>query len=323
MQCTAISPVDRNGNASGNLSDGIFLLDASGNIIQGNVISANRGYGIHATGEATATIGLTISGDFIGTNEDGTEEVVSGQFFGNGSDGLFFDQADGPSQAAPILVTGNLISGNRANGITLLDSQFISITGNEIGTDVDGQSQLGTQTDDFGNAADGLFINQSSDNTVGGSVSDTDTDGASLGNSNIISGNHGSGVFVSGSAGPAASNNAGSNVIAGNDIGVSKTGPGQFAVVPNAVAGVILSNADNNTVGGASASSKNVISGNSLDGILLVNDAEYDVISSNDIGTDPGGVGAVPNSADGIFLLGGSAGACRSRACSSTRRAAA
>ena len=33
-----------------------------------------------------------------------------------------------------------------------------------------------------------------------------------------------------------------------------------------------------------------------------------DVISFNDVGTDPGGVGAVPNSADGIFLLGGSAG---------------
>ena len=113
-------------------------------------------------------------------------------------------------------------------------------------------------------------------------------------------------MFVSGSAGPATSNNAEYNLIAGNDIGVSKTGPGQFAVVPNAVAGIILSNADYNMVGGASASSKNVISGNSLDGILLVNDAEYNAISFNDIGTDPNGVGAVPNSADGIFLLGGS-----------------
>ena len=99
QQATGISPVDHNGKVSGNLSDGIFLLGASGNSIQGNVISANRGYGIHATGGGATTMALTISDDFIGTNEDGTQEVASGQFFGNGSDGIFFDQANGPTQA--------------------------------------------------------------------------------------------------------------------------------------------------------------------------------------------------------------------------------
>ena len=74
------------------------------------------------------------------------------------------------------------------------------------------------------------------------------------------------------------------------------------------MAGIILSNADDNTVGGTSSTSQNVISGNSLDGILLVNDAECNAIHFNEIGTDPSGVGAVPNSADGIFLLGASAG---------------
>ena len=40
---------NNSGNESGNLSDGIFLLSSSNNTITGNVISANRGYGIHAS----------------------------------------------------------------------------------------------------------------------------------------------------------------------------------------------------------------------------------------------------------------------------------
>jgi parallel beta-helix repeat protein len=301
---TSLGSVDANGSGSGNLSDGVFVLQGSNDRFQGNVISGNRGYGIHVSGGGNS-LGLTISGDFIGTNQDGSQAVVGGvtpgslvgdgQGFGNGADGVFLDSAGG------ITVSGNVISANRANGVDLLNARGISIVNNKIGTDVNGGGQPGSARDDFGNAASGVFINESSNNTVGGALSAS---------SNIIAGNHGSGVFVSGStpATPTSPTDADSNLIAGNDIGISpkQNAPGQYTVIPNAVAGIILSNASNNTVGGSNASAENVISGNSLDGILLVNDAVGNVISYNRIGTDASGVGAVPNSSDGLFMLGSS-----------------
>jgi parallel beta-helix repeat protein len=298
----SISSVDANSINSGNLSDGVFVLQASGGSIQGasiqgDVISSNRGYGIHVSGGG-GSLGLTISGDFIGTNQDGTQAVVGGvtpgnligdgvQTFGNGADGVFLDSASG------IQLSGNVISANRANGIDLLNSSMIPIVGNKIGTDVNGDSQPGSPRSDFGNASNGIFINGSNSNVVGGALSTS---------YNVIAGNHGSGIFVSGSSSAFASSNA----ISGNYIGISRMASGQYTVIPNAVAGIILSNASNNRIGGTDTSGENVISGNSLDGILLVNNALNNAISYNLIGTDPSGVGAVPNSADGVFMLGSS-----------------
>ena len=63
-------------------------MDSSHNTIAGNVISANRGYGIHAlddsAGSSTA-IDLTIADNYIGTNQDGTlVRDGNSNSFGNG-----------------------------------------------------------------------------------------------------------------------------------------------------------------------------------------------------------------------------------------------
>src|SRR5262249_57200194 len=121
----------------------------------------------------------------------------------------------------------------------LLTSQAILIAGNKIGTNAGGSSSPGSATTDFGNASDGIFINQSDHITVGGTTS---------GAGNTISGNHASGVFISGTSG-ATSNQ---NVIEGNWIGVGGSS-GQPTAIPNAVAGIILSNADDNIIGGCTA----------------------------------------------------------------------
>ncbi len=301
---SSLSVIDSNSSGFGNLSDGVFILGASLTTIQNNVISGNRGYGIHAAqvaNQATPIANdLTITDNYIGTNQDGTEAVVGGaspselvgdgQSFGNSADGIFLDTV-GNTLAANVQISGNIVSGNHANGIDLLDSSMISIVNNKIGVASSGDSQPGLSTSDFGNASNGVFINQSSEITIGGE----------LDFANIIAGNHSSGVFISGSA----SSTANSNSITGNYIGMGTDGQGNFAVVPNAVAGIILSNADDNQIGGSDASLRNVISGNSLDGILLVNNAGDNTISNNLIGTDPSGsVAGVANSADGIFLLG-------------------
>ena len=81
--------------------------------------------------------------------------------------------------------------------------------------------------------------------------------------------------------------------------------------VPNADVGIVLSNASDNTIGGllgpSVAGSRNIISGNLLDGILLANTCEDNQIRGNLIGTDATGSVQLGNTADGVFLLGGEA----------------
>ncbi len=192
---------DSNGNNAGNLSDGIFVLDSSGNTIQGNEVSANRGYGIHETGGvgSLSAPNLKIIGNFIGTNNDGTK-VLDDQSnnFGNGADGVFLDSVSGviiggTSAVNPVL-DRNVISGNHANGIDLLSSSIVLISNNRIGTDVNGNSTFGDPTKDFGNAANGIFINQSTATSLANGIT---IGGTTIPDRNFISGNHASGIYVS------------------------------------------------------------------------------------------------------------------------------
>jgi hypothetical protein len=293
---------DANNNDTGNLSDGIFVLASPGNTIEGNEISANRGYGVHAfggTSESPLPINMVVAGNFIGTNNDGTQILDDqGNNFGNGADGVFLDSVSGATIGgttgggeSSLLGSSNVISGNHANGIDLLNSSAILITNNLIGTDVHGAGAFGNPGRDFGNASNGIFINQSNGITVGGNS------GAAR---NLISGNHASGIFLSGTTALPSMG----NLIVGNSIGLDSTGEN---AVPNAVAGIILSNADDNQIGGTGQGQANVISGNQLDGILLVNVAQNNSISGNLIGTDLLDSKAIGNSADGLFLLGSNA----------------
>ena len=320
-----LTVVDANSTDLGNVSDGIFLLDPGAEVslgdnqmvdtsvvIQGNTISNNAGAGIHAdveTGVKMSPDGLQITDNMIGTNPQGTVVEVpapgSSSLFdslGNDSDGVFLDGIpETKGMTALVTIDGNLISGNHANGIDLLYSYQVLVTDNKIGTQANGSSTFGDPQNDFGNAANGVFINQSSDITIGGTTQGSGgiaIGGANLAEGNLISGNHASGVFISGTTGN--NGNANSNVVEGNIIGLDEAGT---SAVPNAVVGIVLSNASDNIIGAAAG--PNAISGNLLDGILLANDAESNSVSDNLIGTDPTGSTAIPNSADGIFLLGG------------------
>src|SRR5262249_54518482 len=130
----------------------------------------------------------------------------------------------------------------------------------------------------FGNGASGVFLNQSSHNTIGGT---------GPGDGNVISGNFASGIAISGSTGTTpGSPAAAGNMIQGNIVGLDLT---QSFAIPNAVAGFILSDADNNTIGGdigdpASTTplgASNVIAGNRLYGVLVANGASGNVVSGN------------------------------------------
>jgi hypothetical protein len=302
-----VAAKDTNLNNAGNLSDGIFVLNSNGEVIEGNLVSNNRGYGIHAFGNVTqqingavASIDLLIAGNFIGTNNNGTSVIdTNGVGLGNGTDGVFLDSVGAVTVGGTAAGAGNVISGNHADGVDVLQAAAILIAGNEIGTNLQGFSAPGSPTLDLGNSSNGVFINQSSAVTVGG---------ITTGAGNTISGNHSSGVFLSGTVtSSSGTTNANQNVIEGNWIGVGVGSQGQTTAVPNAVVGIILSNANFNTIGGSVWGAANVVSANSLDGILLVNDAQHNVIEDNLIGTDPTASSALGNSADGLFLLGSSA----------------
>jgi parallel beta-helix repeat protein len=109
---------------------------------------------------------------------------------------------------------------------------------------------------------------------------------------NVVSGNAGAGIQITGSG-----NSVGANMVGTNAAGT--------AAVPNGGPGVSLG-ASGNVLGGGPASVRNVISGNSGDGVAATG-AFSNAIVGNYIGTDVSGANALPNAGNGVALAGGGA----------------
>src|SRR6266542_2515534 len=270
---------DVNGTtALANARIGIFICASPNNTIGGttssarNVISGNASFGIQIQ-ETTAT-GNIVDGNFIGTNASGTAAV------GNGAAGFFF--VNSPNNTICGTTTGarNIISGNLDNvlieGSTATNN---SIQGNYIGTDVNGTATLG-------GIGQGVLIRGAPNNIIGGTAA---------GAGNLISGNESNGIWV-------VVNGASGNQIQGNLIGTNATGT---VALPNAARGVDLDpGATNTLVGGTTAAARNVISGNSLDGVLIQSStATNNLVQGNFIGTDVSGTAALGNGQLGIFIF--------------------
>jgi len=146
-----------------------------------------------------------------------------------------------------------------------------------------------------GNINSGIYINQSDSNRIGGTTP---------AQRNLISGNGkcvngtctGSGVAIFGFNSPM------NNLVQGNLIGTDRTGT---VALGNALEGVLLGQAQGNTIGGSAPGSRNVISGNRI-GISL-NTSVTNKIAGNFIGTDATGNAALAN-AEGIFAKGVTSG---------------
>lgn len=153
-----------------------------------------------------------------------------------------------------------------------------SIEGNLLGIDVDGT--------DRGNGGDGVRIVSSPGNLIGGT---------SPAVRNVISGNTGRGVDISGTT-------ATGNQILGNLIGTDATGT---LDVGNNSEGVLITSCASNFVGGLAGGARNVISGNNNDAVEIVGaGAVGNVVLGNYIGTAPGGDAGVGNSGNGVFING-------------------
>jgi uncharacterized repeat protein (TIGR01451 family)/CSLREA domain-containing protein len=94
---------------------------------------------------------------------------------------------------------------------------------------------------------------------------------------------------------------SGGNVVEGNFIGTDSAGT---SAAGNDMTGVLVGAGTNNRIGGASAASRNVISGNIAQGILFFGTAtSANQVQGNIIGLDFTGTSAIPNLSDGIEVL--------------------
>jgi len=259
-------------NALGNVNNGVVIDGGTGNLIGGtnsgarNVISGNGQSGIYLNGGTS--ISNLIQGNYIGLGASGSI-VLS-----NAADGITINGALGN-----IIGGANVISGNGFSGVSIESGSSNNIIlGNFIGTDSTGETALGNQNS-------GVVISTAAWNQLGGTNSS---------DCNVISGNIQDGIFLIGGATR--------NLIEGNLIGLSAGGTN---AVPNRFNGISLSGAVSNIIGGAVTGARNVISGNTDNGvgILMVTDT-LNTICGNYIGTDITGKRAVANVLAGVLVQG-------------------
>jgi len=272
---------DVNGSADlGNTLVGIALTGGSQNNIiggstagAGNIISGNESHGIFISG--TNTSSNEVENNFIGTNASGTAALT------NESRGIYIS-----SGANYTTVSDNVVSGNKEDGIFIIDSTtaYNRMLGNLIGTSSNGASAVPN-----GNAAGnaGIFISDSHHNYIGD---------ATVSGRNIISGNIGRGIAISGT-------NANSNEVSGNYIGTDINGTADLG---NSTMGIQISGgAKFNRIGDGTSNGKNVICKNSYGIYLTSADTDSNQILKNYIGVDATGTTTLENSNHGIFINNG------------------
>jgi hypothetical protein len=275
-------------NALGNGGQGILIQRgaSNNNIATGNVISGNTNNGVEIIGAIENSTGNYVGSNKIGTDASGTVKLA------NGNDGVLITGGAANNTIGSNGNTGNIISGNASNGVELTTDGTTAahnnlVAGNYIGLTANGQVVLA-------NALDGVRINSSNSNTIGG--------GGGVGRTgagNVISGNTKFGTEIR--------NNSSQNSILGNYIGTDSTGTAKN--LGNQLCGVYVSGANNNTIGADGGAPSNVISGNGFGtgsgiqatGISLANSGS-NVILGNFIGTDKGGTQKIGNNQDGIYL---------------------
>ncbi len=112
---------------------------------------------------------------------------------------------------------------------------------------------------------------------------------------NVMSGNTGAGLLVT-------SAEATGNLVLGNYIG---TNPAGTAALPNAVGVQIDLGAGSTTLGGLATGARNVISGNTGDGVRIAGTGTANHLAANVIGTAADGTSSLGNGGHGVLLQGG------------------
>jgi hypothetical protein len=254
---------------SGNLGEGVEILDINGQNTNSNIIENN----------------------YIGTDASGSVAL------GNAKSGVFIPWAVNNTVGGTAAGTGNVISGNLGfAGIALAgaatagamtdnggpDASGNVVLGNFIGTDVGGSKALGNMG--FGISVDGVGRLGGSGDTLGGTTAAA---------ANVISANARAGIVIFDSSLR--------TTVQGNYIGTDAAGA---VALGNGSDGILIEGGSrNNTIGGSVAGARNIISGNVTNGVELEN-VSNNAVSGNFIGTNAAGTGPLPNGAANSFNAG-------------------
>ncbi len=310
--------------AAGNTFDGVSISNSNDIIIQNSVISGNGGDGIFITNSST---GILVKNCKIGTDASGTLDL------GNTIRGIFIQDSNDNTIGGDDIADRNIISGNNNQGVAITGNNN-TVKGNFIGTDVSGILGLGNgmmgvliqaNNNTIGTSASGNVIsgnvgtgiqmdNTASDNMVIGNFIGTDVTGfAALPNEfgvaisnaqdnfigglagfegNLISGNLFSGISV-------GQNSDGTKIFA-NQIGTNLDGMG---LIPNGEAGLLIDDSNNCMIGNGTGDGQNLISGNTLSGIIIQNGSDGNEVLRNCLGTNIAGTGDLGNSGSGISIF--------------------
>lgn len=261
--------------------------DAGGGSLRSSILGANANPGLD-------TISFNISGGGPHTiSPISPLPVCTDPVIIDGSTQSGYSPATGPrivlnGAGAGELADGLVLQGGnstiRALTINQFDNHAIvlalnggnSIEGNFIGTNSSGTSTAP-------NGGTGVFVLDSSNNTIGGTTTST---------RNVISGND-VGIAII-----AVENSSAGNTIRGNYIGTSAAGTADLG---NTNHGIVIQGGPNTTIGGTTAGARNVISGNGGNGVLVTGAISGGtVVQGNYIGTNAAGTAALGNDDSGL-----------------------
>lgn len=263
----------------GNRKVGMLINQAPGNGVGSgdqeplsNLISGNGEEGVKITGVAADD--NQVANNRIGTDVSGTRDL------GNARAGVSVEDGSDNTVGGLLAVSANLISGNDGSGAVVSGNSARDnrVVANFVGTDRAG-------TEDLGNSKNGVFVS----GAVGTLVGDGEPEAG-----NVISGNEGSGIVVSG-------NSATRNRIWNNQVGTDKNSKKNLG---NSLDGIaLISGARENFVGGLGSPDqrRNVVAFNDRAGMLVSTNSTSNAILSNPtfsnakLGIDLGGDGVTGN----------------------------
>ncbi|MCY2951361.1 MAG: right-handed parallel beta-helix repeat-containing protein [Planctomycetota bacterium] len=295
-----------------NRSSGIWINGSNDNRIGGtdpgqrNVISGNVFSGViigSNTGETVETARNVVQGNYIGVDSTG-DKAMGNTWRGVRITAMAGANAHDNVIGGTVPGAGNVISGNGWRGVGINGPGAYSnlVQGNLIGTDYTGTVAIpnGTRGDlsttpeagppSGSGSPGGVVIDGSAGNTIGG---------LSFGAGNVISGNSYQGVALVGDANH-------NNLVQGNLIGTDITGTQPLG---NANQGIFIyakpgQQVRDNVIGGTDPAARNVVSGNTEQGIMLSGEGvKNNLIQGNFVGTDTSGGNKLGNVLSGIIIV--------------------
>lgn len=265
--------VDGNGNMirnnviSGNDEDGIHVNDGSGTQILDNFIgtngagsagvgNGNYGIAMQGSGSATLTENIVSGNGAHGIQIESNSNLIADNYVGLDAEGEFAIQNDDDGihiHGELNTIETNVASGNGQNGISIHTGNGVNtISGNFVGTNVDGTATVG-------NLRNGILVQ---------------IDGQTI-EDNLVSGNTDEGIEL----------NSDDNLVVRNYVGTDVTGTFNLGNGDNG----ILINGQHNVIGGSTSSGGNLIAFNGGSGIKMRAGADANnVFFSNSIHDNDG-----------------------------------